>query len=177
MKINKWIELSFIEDIKILKKYGLKEYYDKANTGLYEFLNPELSYNYNEVNMSDGQKMWKVEKQNDDPQFLVTLKEGIGEYWVLDFYFFETGFKKQEGLTGKYYIDTLSKIVRDNIIPYFLKSKKDELYFNAYSSDGEGETRKKVFTKLTDKFVDKSIFNVKIEGNDFIITKNEDFLL
>ena len=170
-KIDKWVELSYIEDVKILQKYGINEYYDKANRGLYEFLNPELAYPYSEENMSNGQKMWKVKRQNNDPQFLVTLKEGIGEYWVLDFYFFETGFKKQEGLTGKYYIDTLSKIVRDNIIPYFLKSEKDELYFNAYSSDGGGETRKKVFNKLIDKFVDESIFNIKIDGNDFIITK------
>ena len=57
---NKWIELSFIEDVKSLKKYGLVEYYNKANTGLYEFLNPELSYGYEEVNMPDGQKMWKL---------------------------------------------------------------------------------------------------------------------
>jgi len=170
--MSRWIELSFIEDVKTLQKYGLKEYYNKANLGLYEFLNPELSYPYSEENMNNGQKMWKVEKQENDPQFLVTLKEGAGEdYWVLDFYFFETGFKKQEGLTGKYYIDTLSKIVRDNIIPYFLKSKKDILYFNSYSSDGGGETRKKVFNKLIDKFVDKSQFDIKIDENDFIITK------
>lgn len=169
--MSRWVELSFIEDVKLLQKYGLKEYYNKANKGLYEFLNPELSYPYSEENMSNGQKMWKVEKQENDPQFLVTLKEGIGDYWVLDFYFFETGFKKQEGLVGKYYIDTLSKIVRDNIIPYFLKSKKNELYFNSYSSDGGGETRKKVFNKLIDKFVDKSQFNIKIDENDFIITK------
>ena len=170
-KVDRWVELSYIEDVKILQKYGINEYYDKANRGLYEFLNPELSYPYSEENMSNGQKMWKIEKQNNDPQFLVTLKEGVGEYWVLDFYFFETGFKKQEGLTGKHYIDTLSKIVKDNIIPYFLKSKKNELYFNSYSSDGGGETRKKVFNKLIDKFVDKSIFDIKIDGNDFIINK------
>jgi len=170
--MSRWIELSFIEDVKILQKHGLKEYYNKANTGLYEFLNPDLAYPYEEVNMINGQKMWKIEKQNDDPQFLITLKEGAGEdYWVLDFYFYETGFKKQEGLTGKYYIDTLSKVIRDNIIPYFLKSKKDTLYFNAYSSDSGGETRKRVFSRLIDKFIDKSQFSIKIEGNDFIITK------
>jgi hypothetical protein len=50
---NKWIELSFIEDVKSLKKYGLVEYYNKANAGLYEFLNPELSYGYEEVNMPE----------------------------------------------------------------------------------------------------------------------------
>lgn len=173
--MSRWIELSFIEDVKLLQKHGLKEYYNKANKGLYEFLNPDLAFPYKEVSMNNGQRMWKVEKQNNDPQFLVTLKEGAGEdYWVLDFYFFETGFKKQEGLTGKYYIDTLSKIIRDNIIPYFLKSKKDTLYFNAYSSDNSGEMRKKVFNKLIDKFVNKSQFNIEIENNDFIITKKVD---
>jgi hypothetical protein len=170
--MSRWIELAFIEDVKILQKCGLKEYYNKANTGLYEFLNPDLAYPYEETNMSNGQKMWKVEKQNDDPQFLITLKEGAGnDYWVLDFYFYETGFKKQEGLTGKYYLDTLSKVIKDNIIPYFLKSKNNTLYFNAYSSDGSGEMRKKAFSRLIDKFVDKSLVNIEIEGNDFIITK------
>jgi hypothetical protein len=169
--LDRIIELLFIEDVKILQKYGLNEYYDKANRGLFEFLNPELSYPYSEENMGGGQKMWKVEKQKNDPQFLVTLKEGAGEYWVLDFYFFETGFKKQEGLTGKYYIDTLSKIIRDNIIPYFSKSKMNELYFNSYSGDGGGLMRKKVFSKLIDKFVDKDKFNIEIDGMDFIITK------
>jgi hypothetical protein len=60
--INRWIELSFIEDTKSLKKNGLKEYYNTANKGLYEFLNPELSYKYDEINMSNGQKMWEVSK-------------------------------------------------------------------------------------------------------------------
>jgi hypothetical protein len=175
MKVNKWIELSYIEDKKTLhNSISLVEYYDKANKGLYEFLNPELSYPYSEESMSNGQKMWKVEKQENDPQFLVTLKEGAGDYWVLDFYFFETGFKKQEGLKGEHYLDTLSKIVINNIIPYFSKSKKDELYFNSYSSDGGGETRKKVFNKLIDKFVNKDKFNIKIDGNDFIINKIKD---
>jgi hypothetical protein len=171
-KIDRWIELSFIEDVKILQKYGINEYYNKANTGLYEFLNPELSYPYSEENMSDGQKMWKVEKQDNDPQFLVTLKNGMGgEFFILDFYFYEGGFDKQQGLEGKHYLDTLTKIIKDNIIPYFISSSKSKLYFNAYNGDNEGKTRQKIFIKIIDKFIDKNKFNIENRNEDFIITK------
>jgi hypothetical protein len=172
MKVNKWIELSFIEDYKLLQKYGLKEYYNKANLGLYEFLNPELSYGYEEINMSDDQKKWKVEKQGNDPQFLVTLKKGMGgEFFILDFYFYEGGFDKQQGLEGKQYLDTLTKIVKDNVIPYFILSSKSKLYFNAYNGDNEGKTRQKIFIKIIDKFIDKNKFNIENRNEDFIITK------
>jgi hypothetical protein len=174
--MSRWVELSFIEDCKTLHEYGLNEYYDKANRGLYEFLNPELSYPYEGVNMSDGQKIWKVEKQNNDPQFLVTLKnsKSMGDDWfILDFYFFETGFDKQSSLEGKNYLDTLTKIVKDEIIPYILTSDKNKLYFNAYTGDGAGTMRKNLFKRIIDKFMDKNIFNIEIRNQDFIITKKQ----
>lgn len=174
--MDRWVELSFIEDVKTLQKYGLNEYYNKANRGLYEFLNPELSYDYEEVNLNDEQKMWKVEKYNKDPQFLITLKNSNiirGGCFVLDFYFFETGFDKHSGLEGKHYLDTLSKILKNNLLPYFLSSSKNILYFNAYSGDGEGETRKKVFEKIINKFVNKDKLNIEIRNQDFIIKKAE----
>ena len=93
--LARWIQLSFINDCKILQEAkSLDEYFDKANTGLYEFLNPGLAYNYEEVGMSDGQKMWKIEKQDNDPIMVITLKkQGLeNKYWVLDFYFPELRF-------------------------------------------------------------------------------------
>jgi hypothetical protein len=175
--LNRWSEISFIEDVKVLNKtLNLIEYYDKANQGLFEFINPSLSYDYEELNMGNNQKMWKVKKQNNDPQFLVTLKNSNewGDDWlILDFYFFETGFDKQLGLEGKHYLDTLSKILKDDIIPYFLSSSKNILYFNAHSGDGGGETRKKVFEKMINKFIDKNKLNVEIKNQDFIIKKVE----
>jgi hypothetical protein len=174
--MSRWVELSFIEDCKTLHKYGLNEYYDKANRGLYEFLSPGLSYKYELYNATDGQKMWKVEKQNNDPQFLVTLKnsKAMGDGWlVLDFYFFETGFDKQSSLEGKNYLDTLTKIVKDEIIPYFSTSDKTKLYFNAYTGDGAGTMRKNLFKRIIDKFMDKNVFNIEIRNQDFIITKKQ----
>lgn len=35
--MSRWIELSFIEDCKTLHRYGMTEYYNKANKGLYKF--------------------------------------------------------------------------------------------------------------------------------------------
>jgi hypothetical protein len=174
--LDKMIELSFIEDVKLLQKYGLNEYYDKVNRGLFEFLNPELSYPYSLENMSDGQKMWKVKKQDNDPTFVVTLKkQGLDtKYWVLDFYFpeVEKGFdKNKEGLQGKHYIDTLAKIIKDEVIPYFDISELDILFFRAYTRDGAGNMRKSLFQRLIDKFVDKSKYNTKIEDLTFIINK------
>jgi hypothetical protein len=170
---NKWIELSFIEDVKSLKKYGLVEYYNKANAGLYEFLNPELSYGYEEVNMPDGQKMWKINKQNDDPILVVTLKR-LDLAWVLDFYFPETeeGFGKPgQGLTGVNYLDTISKIVKDEVIPYFKSSSLNTLFFHSYNDDGGGEMRANLFKRLISKYVPKIEFKTDIMGLSFRINK------
>jgi hypothetical protein len=174
--MSRWIELSFIEDVKALQKYGLKEYYDKANQGLYEFLNPDLSYPYEEVNMGDGQKMWKIEKQDDDPILVVTLKkQGLDtKYWVLDFYFpeDEKGFaRNKEAIKGKHYLDTVSKILKDEIIPYFNKSNLDIIFFRAYTNDGAGIMRKNLFQRMIDKFVPKNEFNIEIKDTTFIIRK------
>ena len=174
---NEWklIELSFIEDCKTLHKYGLREYYEKVNRGLYEFLNPELSYHYENIDRSDGQKMYKVNKQNNDPQFLVTLKnskrEDEGDLFILNFYFYEGGFDKQSALEGKHYLDTLTKIVKDEVIPYFLISDKNKLYFHAYDNDGGGKMRENLFKRMIDKFVNKNIFNIEKRSNEFVITK------
>jgi hypothetical protein len=177
--MSKWIELSFIEDCKALQKYGLSEYYNKSNMGLYEFLSPKLSYEYEEGNMSDGQKIWKIQKQDDDPQMVVTLKkQGLDtKYWVLDFYFPETekGYAKtKEGLKGKYYLDTVSKIIRDEVIPYFEQSDLDIMFFKAYTNDGAGVMRKNLFQRMIDKFIPKDKFNIKVQDLTFIINKNNE---
>jgi hypothetical protein len=177
--MSRWIELSFIEDVKTLQKYGLSEYYNKSNMGLYEFLNPEFSYEYEEGNMSDGQKIWKIQKQDNDPQMVVTLKkQGLDtKYWVLDFYFPETekGYAKtKEGLKGKYYLDTVSKIVRDEVIPYFEQSDLDIMFFKAYTNDGAGIMRKNLFQRMIDKFIPKDKFNIKVQDLTFIINKNNE---
>lgn len=175
--LNRWIELSFINDCKILQEVkSLDEYYNKANTGLYEFLNPELAYPYEVYNASDGQKMWKIEKQDNDPIMVVTLKKmGLGDkYWVLDFYFPETekGYAKTKGtIKGEHYLDTVSKIVKDEVLPYFEQSELDILFFKAYTNDGAGQMRKSLFQRLVDKFISKDKFNIKINNLTFIITK------
>jgi hypothetical protein len=116
--------------------------------------------------------LWVVEKIGDDPQFLVTLKTTKSdEYFILDFYFYETGMKKNKALEGENYLDTLCKIVKDNIVPYFIKSPIKTLYFTAYTEDGAGNARKKAFTRIVDKFFDKNKFNIKINGYEFLINK------
>jgi len=170
---NRWDELSFIEDTKVLRKYGLVEYYNKGNTGLYEFLDPEQAYPYETVNMSDGQKMWKIDKQGDDPVLVMTLKK-LTDIWVLDFYFPETesGFSRTEqGLTGRNYLDTIAKIVRDEILPYFKSSEIPTLFFKAYSYDGGEVMRVNLFKRLIDKYMPKSEFKVDISDSSFRIKK------
>jgi len=174
--MSRWVELSFIEDCKVLHKYGLNEYYNKANRGLYEFLNPELSYKYELYNAVDGQKMWKIEQQDGDPLMVVTLKKSNStpKYWILDFYFPKTekGYSKnKETLKGNHYLDTVSKIVKDEILPYFNQSDLDILYFKTYTDDDAGIMRKNLFKRMIDKFMDKDVFNVEIRNEDFIITK------
>ena len=63
---EKLIEILFHEDVKILRNKGLQEYYSFANTLITEFLNPELSYNYEKIITGTGELMFKV-KYEDDP--------------------------------------------------------------------------------------------------------------
>jgi hypothetical protein len=106
---------------------------------------------------------------------VVTLKkQGLGnKYWVLDFYFPETekGYSKNQGLKGKHYLDTVSKIVKDEIIPYFEQSELNDLFFKSYTNDGAGQMRKSFFQRAIDKFISKDKFNIKIDNSIFIITK------
>ena len=51
---SRLIEILFLEDCKLLKNGTLLEYYERANTQLYEFLNPDLAYPYEEVNMNES---------------------------------------------------------------------------------------------------------------------------
>lgn len=175
---EKLIEILFHEDVKILKNKGLQEYYSLANTLLTEFLNPELSYDYEKIVRDSGELMFKV-KYKDDPYFVITLKKGgLNEnyYCILDFYFPEKdkGFDKQSGLKGKNYLDTVSKIFKDEILPFIEKNKYSILYFKAYSNDSYGNLRMKVFTKIIDKFINKNIFNIEKKSNEFIIKKIEE---
>jgi len=172
---SRLIEILFLEDCKLLKNGSLLEYYERANTQLYEFLNPDLAYPYEEVNMNDGQKMFKIKYEND-PTFVITLKRGglnNNYYWVLDFYFPETEkwYSRDLGLKGENYLDTLSKVLQDEILPYIEKHEYNTLAFRPYQNDNAGETRKKVFKKIIDKFLPKDKFNFEEKNNTFIITK------
>lgn len=174
------IEILFIEDCKLLHSSSLQEYYDRANTSLLEFLNPDLSYSYEISNMTDGQKLYKV-KYKTDPHFVITLKRGGingNYYWIVDFYFPETekGFAKGLSLEGKNYIDTLCKVLKDEILPYIETSEYGTLYFKPYTNDGSGEIRKKVFRKIIDKFLPKDKFGFTEKDSNFIITKNENII-
>jgi len=172
---TRWVELAFMEDVKLLSsKNKLSEYYTKANRLLFEHLNPDLAYPYTEKIMSNNQRMWVVEQQDKDPQFLVTLKtKPTLKYWILDFYFYEGGYDTQSGLTGKHYLDTLSKIIRDDVIPFFkTQTDKNILFFLAYSGDQSGSARKAVFSKILQKFVNTNDFEISVKNDEFLIYKN-----
>ena len=116
------IEILFLEDYKLLKNTSLLEFYNQANTQLLEFLNPNLAYPYEKTDMGDGQKMYKVKYKND-PTFVITLKRGGLDgnyYWVIDCYFPETekGYSRGLSLEGENYIDTVCKVLVDEILPY-----------------------------------------------------------
>jgi hypothetical protein len=169
------IEILFIEDCKLLNNVSLEEYYSRANTNLLEFLNLDLSYPYETVNLDKGQKMYKIKFKND-PYFVITLKlGGLNEnyYWILDFYFPETekGYERGLGLVGENYMDTVCKVLKDEILPYIEKSEYQTLFFKAYVNDKAGEIRKKVFRKIIDKFLPKDKYSFTEKDNNFIIKK------
>lgn len=176
---SRLIELFYLEDLKVLNTTkSLSEYYKKATQLLPEFINPEKSYKYEKVKVKDG-FIFKVETIGQDPQFIVTVKK-YGNRKVtniLDFYWPELsyGFSKPQGLEGLYYLDTLAKIIKDEIIPMVDQGVLEGgIYFSPYEIDGAGEKRAKVFNRLIDKFVDKSKFNIKkLNDKDILITKND----
>lgn len=172
--LKRLLEIVFLEEVKSLNEVGVEKY---RNNPILEYLNPGLSYVYEESDFGSKGKMWSV-KQEDDFNFLITLKYSeINKFFVLDFYFPENEekrFERIKSLKGKHYLDTLCKVFIDEIIPYFEKQNKiNSIYFNAYSEDGAGNLRKKVFNKILDKFLDKNLFNIKVEGLNFLINKNE----
>jgi hypothetical protein len=169
------IEILFIEDCKLLKNVSLLEYYSNANTTLQELLNPDLSYPYEKMDMDKGQKMYKVKHKND-PTFVITLKRGGlngNYYWIVDFYFPESekGYARGLGLTGENYMDTVCKVLRDEILPYVEKSEYGTLFFKPYINDNAGEIRKKVFRRIIDKFLPKDKFDFTEKDSNFIIKR------
>jgi len=173
--MSRWFELSFIEDVKILQKYGPKEYYNKANRGLYEFLDPELAYKYELCDFHNDQKIWKIEKQDDDPIMIVTFKkQNINENkcWILDFQFIENEkeyTKDKKILKGEHYLDTVTKIIRDEVLLYFKQSDLNTLYFETYIDDGAEIIKKNLFQHIADRFISKNQFDIKIENTTFVI--------
>lgn len=161
-------DLFFHQSMKVISNKYLHELKTYQKEDIYEYLDPNLSYPYDFKSYEDG-KMW-VTKYEDDPEFRVLLKwSKLNNFYVLDF-LFNTGktYDTQKGLKGKNYLDTLCKILNNEIIPYI---GNESLYFNAYDSDGKGDFRKNVFTKILDKFLDKNKYDIQIEGLNFLIKK------
>jgi hypothetical protein len=169
--IDKYLsnDLFFYQNLKVINNISLSELKSYQNKNIYEYLNPELSYPYNSREYNGG-KVWTY-KHKDDPEFKVVLKwSNLYDFYVLDFLFDvdEDYYSTQKGLEGKYYLDTLCKIFKDEIIPYI---KDDSLYFNAYDEDNKGNFRKNAFSKILDKFLDKTKYNIDIEGFNFLIKR------
>lgn len=165
-------EISVLEDFRIFRNCSsLDEYFNSRNKLLSEFIDPNLSYSYSVKNI-DGGYLFAVEQVENDPPFVVTLKPN-GKMFVLDFYWpsAENGFSRIESIKGKHYLDTLAKIVRDEIPDILNKSKKDGVVFMSYSVEGEGEKRKSLFKRLIDKFVDREKFTILNKEDLFIIKK------
>lgn len=165
--INRYEQLIFLEDLKSFNFLNLNEIknpsYYKRN--IFEYLNPNFSYEY-EYNEYEGGKLWKCKYKND-PEFRVILKwSSLHNFYVLNFMFMEDDKIYKQTLEGKNYLDTLCKIIIEEIIPYI---EKDILYFNAYGEDGYGLQRKQIFNKIIDKFIDKSKYSIEIEGFNFLI--------
>ena len=171
LKQNLSNDLFFHQSMKVVNNIPLNELKSYQNKNIYEYLNSELSYPYNSREYNEG-KMWTY-KHEDDPEFKVVLKwSNLHDFYVLDFLFDvdKDYYSTQKGLKGKYYLDTLCKIFKDEIIPYI---KDDSLYFNAYDADNKGNFRKNVFAKILDKFLDKTKYSIDTEGFNFLIKKKQ----
>jgi hypothetical protein len=159
--LDRLLEAQFLlESTHLRKSKSLQEYFNSSYSDIYEFLNPSKSYTYDKVSI-DGGYMFKVSRVENDPQFLISLKKN-GKSHVLDFYWPESekGFEKIEGLRGGNYLDTLAKIIQDEIIPMLENGILYQILFTPYSVDSAGDLREKIFDKITKKFVDTDKFTI-----------------
>lgn len=147
---------------KLLRDKGVQEYMN-GREDLREYLDPLLSYSYIKGQTKEGYRWLVPFQEEEDPPFMVTLVE-IKQGHVLDF-FWPTAeserFEKPEMLVGKHYLDTLSKIITQEIEPLLRVGKVERVVFTTYSKDGRGVIRKKVFLAIIDKFLDKTLYQLK----------------
>ncbi len=180
-------ELILLEITKrLLESKSVEEYYQSSELPILEYLDPTKSYPYT-VNKVGKDFKWRV-KEGHDPAFIISLTNVHGKYYVLDFYFvkinavgdIEQVFSKQkdskegvQAIEGPHYLDTLCKVLVDEILPVFKKSDIPMLYFNAYNEDGKGEQRKAIFSKLISKYNIRTLFRVDEDGFEFKLYKNK----
>ena len=165
-------EVLVLEDFRIFRNcQSIDEYFSNRNQLLSEFINPNLSYSYSIKDINGGY-LFDVEQVEDDPSFVVTLKPN-GKMFVLDFYWpsSQDGFSRLNSIKGKHYLDTLAKIVRDELPDILDKSNEEGVVFMAYNVDSGGNKRKSLFKRLIDGFVNKEKFTILDKEDLFIIKK------
>lgn len=158
---------------KLLRNKGLREYMS-GREDLKEYLNPSLSYPYKKYKEKEDFG-WVVQPQEEDPLFVVTLRM-VKQGHVLDFFWPTTGdkrFEKPEMLSGKHYLDTLSKVVSEEVEPLLKRGEVKRVLFLPYSEDGREGIRKKVFLAIIDKFLDKALYELKNFEETYFIEKTK----
>ena len=167
---DRLIETLYLVDTQTLQEKTLTEFYSNTSDTLTEFLNPEKAYDYSTTKLGGGY-LYQIEKQGNDPQFVITLKPN-GKTHVLDFYWPETnkGFERISGLEGSRYLDTVSKVLVSEVVPLLRSSEVDTVIFTPYSIDAAGALREKVFRKMTSKFLPNDLA-VEDISNIFIIKR------
>lgn len=158
---------------KLLLDKGIQEYMS-GREDLREYLNPLLSYPYIKKQLEKDYR-WLVTSQEGDPPFMVTLGK-IKQGHVLDFFWptaEDRRFEKPEMLNGRHYLDTLSKIVVQEVEPLLRRGEVERVIFTPYSEDGGGNIRKKVFLAIIDKFLDKVLYELKNFEETYFIEKTK----
>lgn len=163
------------ESDKAIFEYILLERKYTFNTVLQEYTNPEKSYNfYKTPRLSKDAFGWSS-TYGDDPRFDMIVKLISQNNYMFDFNFFGHNFNKNidgDKLKGTHYLDTLHKVVRDELLPWMYKqSPGTTLSFNTNNEDGLGSARKRVFKYLINKYVDNKQVDVHEDGFDFNIIK------
>lgn len=158
----------------------LREYVEKTRELTFEqiikeYSDPSKSYPiFDTPNLKGDAIGWSCQFE-DDPRFDATVKTISDGVYQFDFNFFGSKDYNQnltKKIKGTDYMNTLHKIVKDKLIPFINKKEiGDTLYFNVNNKDGMGEARKKVFSYLINKYIDKNKFEIENENYDFNITK------
>ncbi len=162
-----------LPQIKLLREYTEKTRRYMGVESIINESNPNNAYPIKTVFKDSNQTVWSCKYKNDHEMRMVLrlISKDVYEF-LFSFEESKTYSSQEYRPEGQNYIDTVDKSVRDYVLPFVDKKPVGTfLYFNCYNDDGKGQIRKRAFTGLIDKYIDKSKYEIEEDDLDVSIQK------